>query len=188
METFGSARRLKRNPGFERQREAARRVLDLSSIDAPIRDLVRALNRLPHCFTIQSCYGHFLWSACGDPRNLEVLPPADPGGLITYRIAYLAICLDAGSAGRALLRDLESLERMAPGYVQLGGADWFWELQVNSYVLQVEPERFRQMDQAPLAYDEALRVQEARADFFQALGEIVTRAHEDGGTPRSGHQ
>jgi len=188
METFGSARRLKRNPGFERQREAARRVLDLSSIDAPIRDLVRALNRLPHCFTIQSCYGHFLWSACGDPGNLEVLPPADPAGLITYRIAYLAICLDTGRAGRALLRDLESVAQDAPGYVQMGSADWFWERQVNTYVLQVEPERFRQMDQAPLTYDEALRVQEARADFFQALGEIVTRAHEDGGTQRSGHQ
>ena len=186
METFGSARRLQRNPGFERQREAARRVLDLSSIDAPIRDLVRALNRLPHCFTIQSCYGHFLWSACGDPGNLEVLPPADPAGLITYRIAYLAICLDAGSAGRALLRDLESLERMARGYVQLGGADWFWERQVNSYAIQVEPERFKHLDQAQLEYHEALRVQDARTGFFRALGEIVTRACEAAGTKSSG--
>lgn len=186
METFAPARELQTNPGFSRQRRAALRALRLASIDPPIGDLVHAFNRLPHCFTLQCCCGHFLWGQCGDPHDLRALPTVDPGELITYRIAYLAFCIDTGTAGRALLRDLESLEQVAPGYVQLGGADWFWEQQVNSYALQVEPERFKHLDQAQLAYHEALHVQDARTRFFQALGQIVTRAHEAAGTKWSG--
>lgn len=186
METYAPPRPLQPNPGFRRQREAALRALDLSAVDEPVRGLVRSLNRLPHCFTLQSCYGHFVWADCGDPHNLRALPAADPGGLITYRIAYLALAVDDRAEGRDLLRDLGSLERIAPGYVQLGTADWFWTRQVNSFALQVEPERLRSLDQAALTYQEALRVQEARSRFFESLEELASRAISAAGPRRDG--
>jgi len=147
--------------------------LEHVEIDRPIIDVVRAFNRLPHCFTLQSCYGHFLWSPCQGPYNLERLPSEELGGLIEYRIAYLALCLDNSETGRALLRDLKLVVRLDPDCVQFGSADWFWAKQVNSYVLQVEPLRFQDQDHTTLAFQEARHIECVRGRFFEALSTLV---------------
>jgi len=87
------------------------------------------------------------------------IPGASYGVLYTSR--------DNGKkSGRELYRKLEDMTGFDPGYIQFGSALWFWERQVNSYVLQVEPERFKKRDTARLTYREALRVEKARNAFF----------------------
>ncbi len=56
-----------------------------------------------------------------------------------------------------------------PGCIQFGCADWFWERQVNSYVPQVEPDRFRYSDTATITYEDALYIQRTRDLFFDEI-------------------
>jgi tRNA(Phe) wybutosine-synthesizing methylase Tyw3 len=60
METFIEARTLVPDPDYADRRRAYVRALDLESIDTPIVRLVDCLNKTHHCFTLQSCFGHFL--------------------------------------------------------------------------------------------------------------------------------
>ena len=46
-------------------------------IDEPIIEIVNAFNTLPYCFTLQSCYGHFVYSGQKSSHNLEPLPVTD---------------------------------------------------------------------------------------------------------------
>jgi hypothetical protein len=170
METFGPPMPFVTNDRFAEQRRATGRSLNDADIDTPITGLIAAINRPTHCFTLQSCFGHFVWPPDRGPHNLEPLPALDPGLPIEYRIAYTAICLDNGIEGRTLFHDLRALVEIDPEYVQFGSAGWFWEQQVNSYVLQVEPLRFRYQDQAILVFEEARRVEHVRDRFFEVLG------------------
>jgi hypothetical protein len=47
-----------------------------------------------------------------------------------------------------------------------------WERQVNSFALQVEPDRFKHSDQAILGCDEALHLEKIRNIFFGALKKL----------------
>lgn len=168
-----------RSDRYEQDRRDALSALDLASIDAPIMDIVAGFTALPHCFTLQSCYGHFV---CGPEQSVDNLEPivVDCCGVVTYRIAYLAWCIENGRRGRAFRDALASVPEVAPGYIQFGSADWFWDLWVNSYLLRVEPCAYRLKDQAGLEPAEALRTQEARRLFFceiKALLAIETRVH-----------
>ena len=58
-------------------------------------------------------------------------------------------------------------------YIQFGSAGWFWDRQVNTYVLQVEPDRYRFKDRVFLDYREALHVEKIRDLFFQKLDGII---------------
>ncbi len=176
METFTEARTLVRNDGYAAARQAALETLDLSAVDAPIRDIVEAFRPLPHCFTLQCCYGHFLTSPAQDDYSLAPLPDGHAGA-VRYRIAYVAFCVDAGDRGRALLERLSRVPETDPAYVQFGSADWFWDQWVNSYTLQVEPAAHRFKDQAVLTAGEALQVQHARDRFFEELRLVL--AEED---------
>ncbi len=142
------------------------------SIDAPILDIVLGFTRLPCCFTLQSCYGHFVYAAEPEPRNLAALPAEDVG-LVRYRIAYLALCIERSPAGTRLRGALEEVPTIDPEYVQFGSPGWFWERYPNSYALQVEPERFMQKDEAVIEHHEALHVQTVRDRFFESLRELV---------------
>ena len=173
METFTSLKQPVDNPAFAAQRRRTLEQLDPAELDPPMVDLVRRLNELPYCFTIQSCCGHFVFGGHPDPRNLERLPPSQGAGPVQYRMAYLALCLDNGEQGIALLRDLERLPAIDPQYVQFGCADWFWERQVNSYALQVMPMRHRTRDSAWIDYAEALRVQSVRDELLGRLDQLV---------------
>ena len=72
-------------------------------IDEPIVEIVKGFNRLPYCFTLQSCYGHFVHSEHDNPHNLDPLPGTDTISDIEYRIAYIAFCIENNNEGEKSL-------------------------------------------------------------------------------------
>jgi len=98
---------------------------------------------------------------------------------VEYRIAYIALCLQNSDSGRALFQDLSGLASTNPKYIQFGCAEWFWGRQVNSYALQVEPERYKTKDRIVVGYREALHIEKVRNEFFSDLGRIIERRSLD---------
>ncbi len=172
METLTEPRPFVESRDYARDREDVLRRLDPANIDAPIVELIAAFNTLPFCFTLQSCYGHFISRPGQDDHTLEPVPPEDCGP-VRYRIAYVALCLENTAAGRAFHDSLKTAAARDPGYVQFGSADWFWNRHANSYALQVEPVRYMQRDEALLDHGEARRVQERRDLFFEELEKLL---------------
>jgi len=173
METFIPLKPLVDNREFPAQRARAIAELESAAIDAPIVGLVSGLNSLPYCFTIQSCCGHFLYGEHLDPRNTERLPPSENSDTVEYRIAYVALCVDNCGRGESFLRDLQAVTCIDPDYVQFGCATWFWGRQVNSYALQVEPDRFKTKDSVCVDYQEALHLQSVRDACYARLGHVL---------------
>jgi hypothetical protein len=173
METFSESRDFIKHPHYARDRSNVLSGLSIEDIDAPIRDLVMALGKLPQCFTLQSCYGHFVWDQQPDAHNLAVLPLQNTGP-VRYRIAYLALCIEKSSAGTYLRDRLTAICEIDHDYVQFGSPEWFWQEYPNSYALQVEPKRFAMQDEALLEHAEALHVQSVRNILFQRVREILT--------------
>jgi hypothetical protein len=161
------------NPDFAAQRGEALADVDADEIDAPIVQLITGFADLPYCYTLQCCHGHFVRDSDTDDHTLARLPDEPRDEVVLYRIAYVTWCIDTEAEGMRLMQDLRAVAAAAPGLVQFGCATWFWERQVNSYVLQVEPERFAHLDKTPLGYGEALRVQAARDDFFVRLAAVL---------------
>ncbi len=173
METFTALKKFVANPRYIEQRERALQSLDLDSIDKPIRNLIQDLSQLSFCFTLQSCYGHFLHDPQMDPHNLDPLPASDDIEDVQYRIAYIALCIQDNIDGRKLYSHLDKIPALDPEYIQFGCAEWFWEQQVNSFALQVEPRRFMYEDQAAIPYQEALHIEQVRDIFGRELEGIV---------------
>lgn len=174
METLTEARDLVEHPRFRLDRQDALSALDPESIDEPIVDIFAGFASLPHCFTLQSCYGHFVCGDAHDPRSLEPVPCGCGDG-VRYRIAYLAICVENSGRGQRLRESLARLADIDRAYIQFGSADWFWERCVNSYVVQVDPVAHELEDEAVLEPAEALETQRARADFFTGLRALLAR-------------
>ena len=172
METFTQARELVETDGYAKARTEAIAALDLSAVDGPIVDIVEGFAALPHCFTLQCCYGHFICGPEQDSHSLEPISSDSPGP-VRYRIAYVAFCLEYSDGGRTLLRSLAKLPSIDPEYIQFGSADWFWERQANSYALQVEPEAHMLKDEAILEVREALHTQGTRDRFFEELRALL---------------
>ncbi|MBN1461020.1 MAG: hypothetical protein JXA57_15945 [Armatimonadetes bacterium] len=143
------------------------------TIDAPILDIIIGLGKLPHCFTLQSCYGHFVWDRQPEDENVEPLP-GEGSGSVRYRIAYLALCVENSAAGVRIRNFLARVCAVDTEYVQFGSPDWFWRQYPNSYALQVEPKRFATRDEAVLEYGEAVHVQGVRDEVFRRLRELVS--------------
>ncbi|MFO7666128.1 MAG: hypothetical protein R6V76_05885 [Desulfobacterales bacterium] len=173
MDTFTGPKALLENPYYEGQRQKSLASLSDDMIDEPIIELINAFNRLPYCFTLQSCYGHFVYNGQNDPQNLETLPLTDTIGRVEYRIAYIAFCIDSSDQGMKFLEDLKGIAEIDPTNIQFCCAEWFWERQVNSYALQVEPDRFKFEDKAILDYQEALKIEKIRNEFFVQLKELI---------------
>ena len=169
METYIERKELVENPHYATQRRECLGSLDDAMIDAPIIAHIHRLNGLPCCFTLQSCYGHFVYNGQKDPQNLDPLPIADTIARVEYRIAYLGFCIENSAAGRGLVEGLAALTTIDPQNVQFGCAEWFWDRQVNSYVLQVEPDRFKCQDTADLGYQEARHIEGVRNAFYARL-------------------
>ena len=144
-------------------------------IDEPIVDVIRRLNEIPCFFTLQCCYGHFAYDGHWDPHNLDPLPVSEEIPRVEYRIAYIAYCIDNCGAGRDLMDKLGKLTAIDPENIQCGSARWFWKRQVNSYVLQVEPERFKQQDKAILDVREAIYIEKLKRAFFQKLESLFSK-------------
>ena len=175
METFTTLKDFVDNRDFHDQRQKYVGELDIKTIDAPIVEIVRAFARLPYCFTLQSCCGHFLYSSQKNRYNIEPLPISDSIDSAEYRIAYIVLCLDNNDLGRALFQDLSEIPKIDPEYIQFGCAEWFWARQVNSYALQVEPKRYMVKDRIIINYQEALHIQKIRNIFFKELKKIVQK-------------
>ncbi|MBL7199587.1 MAG: hypothetical protein ISS56_05520 [Anaerolineae bacterium] len=173
METFTGIRAFVDHPDYRTHRQAALNSLDMETIDAPIVPIIEGMATLPYCFTLQSCYGHFLYGDQREPRNVERLPALIHVSDIEYRLAYIALCVENSRSGVTFLRDLGGIPRIDPEYVQFGCAEWFWERQVNSYVLQVEPARSATKDRINVGYGEALHLQKVRDAFWNELCLLV---------------
>lgn len=173
METFTASKPFVDNPRFIPQRQNSLEELDIHSIDPPIIDIIAGFAKLPYCFTLQSCYGHFLTPGQRDRHNIEKLSMRADVSMVEYRIAYIAFCLEGSEQGRILFQDLAKMPSIDPAYIQFGCAEWFWRRQVNSYVLQVEPIRHLTKDNVHVAYPEALHLQETRNRFFDRLEKLL---------------
>lgn len=180
METFTPPRPFVPHPGFRRARERSlqglRQEIEKNAIDPPLLPLVRDCMTIPHCFTMQCCYGHFVHRLEPDPDNL--VPISKYRGLvdtIRYRIAYLAFCLENSPAGHAMYADLEEIAGIDPAFIQFGSADWFWDQVRNTYCIQLEPERMKEEDSGEVTWEEALRIEEIQEPFFAGISEIIHR-------------
>ena len=69
METFAELKELAENPHYQVQRQKSLGDLANNMIDVPIIDLINEFNQLPYCFTLQSCYGHFIYNDQKDSHN-----------------------------------------------------------------------------------------------------------------------
>ncbi len=172
METLTRAREFTADPRYHNDRKNVLETLDLRAIDPPVVELIEGFSLLHQCFTLQSCYGHFLYYPGQDLHSLERLPPGH-SGRVTYRIAYMAFCLENSQQGRTLRESLEHVQLIDTDYVQFGSADWFWEKHRNSYVLQVEPARHMRRDRIVIDSCEALYIENIRDLFFARLKEIL---------------
>jgi len=172
LETFTKPKRLLENQHYHNQRQKSLCRLTDDMIDAPIVKVINALNKISHCFSLQCCYGHFLYSGQNNPHNLHPLPMTDTISKVEYKIAYVAFCIENTLKGRSLLKTLQGIPVIDPENIQFCSASWFWERQVNSYVLQVEPSRFKDKDKAIFSYNEALNIEKTRNEFFTKLEEL----------------
>ena len=170
METYIPARPFTVHPTFDEERKEALRSLDPSAIDPPLKSLVSFINMRPELFTLQCCHGHFV---AEDGRELINAGEGNKTESFVYRLAYLAVCIADSEAGQKARAQLMSIPaRVDPEYVQFGSATWFWDQWPNSFVVQVMPERFKDLDKARIGYAEALQVEKIRDAFFVALGEL----------------
>lgn len=175
METFTDEKDLSgKDLDFPVEKKRHIHILARSKIDKPIRNIIDSLNSYSYCFTLQSCWGHFVLSKDQDEDNLEPLSEYNKKNVdILYRIAYLAMRIRNCPEGIRFLQKLRELKNIDKGYIQFGCADWFWKKQINSYVIQVEPERHKTKDSVTLDYPEALHVQKVRDCLFGKLEEML---------------
>ena len=182
METFTEPKELVENPRYQDQRKKSLAGLSDDMIDIPIIELINAFNKLPYCFTMQSCYGHFIYDGQNDSHNLEPLPITDTIARVKYRIAYICFCIENSALGRGLIEALKEITAIDQENIQFCCAEWVWKRQVNSYALQVEPDRFKRKDTAKLDYGEALHIENIRNKFFVQLQELVQKQYEKDNT------
>jgi hypothetical protein len=173
LETFSEPKNLVDDPHYLKQRQRSLLNLDINAIDNPIAEIIGSFMKLPYCFTLQSCYGHFLYIGQEDIYGIERLTVSDNIAAIKYRIAYVAICIENSRLGKGLLQCLERIPTIDPDYIQFGCAEWFWTRQVNSYALQVEPTRYMTKDTIIINYNEALHIEKVRNKFFAHLNRLI---------------
>ena len=173
METFIACPDIVEDPQFHAHKKKYLANLADDMIDAPIVEIINRFNTRPYCFTIQSCYGHFLYAGQPNEHSLDPLPITSSITTIEYRIAYIAFCVESSVAGQGFLDAVKKITAVDPENIQLGSAEWFWRQQVNTYALQVEPDRFKQQDTAILDYKEALHIEKVRNLFFFKLKELL---------------
>jgi len=138
--------------------------------------MIRECMQIPHCFTVQCCCGHFVHDEEPDSDNLSL--PSHYAGMaesLRYRVAYLAVCIRDEKRGRELFADLRALAEQESGYIQFGSADWFWKRMVNTYCIQLEPERMKDQDSGMVSLSEARTLEKIRTVFFDRLAGIIRK-------------
>jgi len=180
METYIEAKPFVGDPNFEKRRKTAlmelQRLIKSNAIDKPIINLVTGFASLLHCFTLQSCYGHFVHEQQLDPKSMDPISKYHGiESIVDYRIAYMAWCIQNNERGRVLFADLKAITAIEPTYIQFGSAEWFWARYVNSYILQVEPERSKDKDQIDVSVNEGLYIEKIREQFFHELEKVLQK-------------
>lgn len=175
METFTGLKDFVDNPHYLEQRQKSLRSLDMSTIDVPIVEIIDNFAKLSYCFPLQSCFGHFLYNNQKDEKNCEPLPDSGDIACVEYRIAYLVLCFQDSDEGRQLVNELSKVPAMDPDAIQFGCAEWFWKDYLNSFALQVEPERYKTKDRCSLSFPEALHIEKIRNEFFVEIRKIVQK-------------
>jgi len=178
LKIFTELKDLAENPNYQIQKGKILSDLNDDMIDKPIADLINGFNKLPYCFTLQSCYGHFVYNGQKDTYNFAPLPAKEIIVQVEYRIAYIVFCIENSASGRGLFKALKEITAIDPVYVQLCCVEWFWEKQFNSYALQVEPDRFKSKDTAIIDFKEALHIEKIRNIFFIRLYELLENVKE----------
>ena len=150
------------------------RLLSSGAIDTPFMPLVKSIREIPYCYTLQSCFGHFVLSDGTERYRIEdIRDSLDENTLIHFKIPYLAFCVENNESGRSFVDDLKAVQRIDPEYIQFGCAEWFWDYCVNSYVLQVEPERHANEDSCDVRLEEAVHLESMRDRFYNAVDRLV---------------
>ena len=180
METFTPPRPFVSHPDYRNDRgrylQGLVREIERKAIDPPLLPLVRECMSVPHCFTLQCCYGHFVHAGEPDKENLVPISRYTREiGRVEYRSAYIARCLEDSPEGHRLYVDLEEMTGPDPAYIQFGSADWFWGQVPNTYCIQLEPGRMKEEDSGRVSWEEAIRIEELRGPFFERLTEIMRR-------------
>ncbi len=173
LETYVDLKAFADNPGFKAQRQASLDQYDRTTIDPPMVEIIEGFMKRPHCFTLQSCYGHFLYPGQTDLKNILALPVSEKITDVDYRIAYIALCIENSQSGIDLFGKLGKIQTIDANYIQFGCADWFWKRQVNSFIIQVEPERYKTEDRIIIDYKEARHIERVRNDVLDQLRKIV---------------
>jgi len=173
LETYVDLKAFADNPGFKAQKQVSLDQYDRTTIDPPMVEIIEGFMKRPHCFTLQSCYGHFLYPGQTDPENTVALPVSGKITDVDYRIAYVALCIENNQSGRDLFGKLGKIQAIDTDYIQFGCADWFWKNQVNSFVIQVEPERYKKKDRMIIGYTEARHIERVRNDVLKRFRKIV---------------
>ena len=175
METFIPVRSFVNDPNFQNRRQDTLNGLNFNDLDTPVIDIIKGFIKLPYCFTLQSCYGHFVHDNQRNPENITPLAATDHISDVEYRIAYIAVCIQYSDSGKLLFDDLRKIPEIDPKYIQFGSAQWFWRQHVNSYALQVEPERYKEKDSALVDFQEALHIEKVRNKFFSELKLLILK-------------
>ena len=173
LETLTELKELEENPHYQVQKQKTLCDLSDGMIDMPIVALVNGFNTFGYSFTLQSCCGHFICNSQQDPHNLEPLPRKGAMAKVEYRVAFIAFCIENSLLGKELLKSLREITALDPENIQFSCAEWFWKRQINSYVLQVEPDRFKRKDTVMLDFKEALYVEKIRNEFYIRLYELL---------------
>ena len=85
----------------------------------------------------------------------------------------MAFCIENSASGKTLFEALRGIAWIDPDNVQFYSAEWFWQRQVNSYALQVEPDGFKHKDRVLLDYKDALYIEKIRNKFFVELKALL---------------
>ena len=183
METFTKEMPLVPNPNFDSDRrralESLRTEISKGSIDEPTMETIEQFAALPCVYTLQSCYGHFMTEQRVEDRNTRhVSDFVHATTKLHYRIAYIAFCIENSARGRNLLEGLKSVADADPEFIQFGCAEWFWNQCVNSYVLQVSPQKNAHEDHFEVNIGDALSIERVRDKFFKQLREVLSRSQD----------
>jgi hypothetical protein len=171
METYIDYKPFTHNPNFKANRQATLQNLDLKLVDSPLRILIKDINRLPCIFTLQCCHGHFLKK---NGKEISTLELSEIDEQVQYKLAYIAICLENSRTGENIRQSLLNIPlSIDRGKIQFCSAKWFWEQWLNTYVLQVMPNKFKDRDTAPLEYPEAREIGRVRDELFLSLKDFV---------------
>lgn len=152
-----------------------RQAVEEGTLDPPIVPLLEGFAMIPCCFTMQSCWGHFVHELQPETKNLDSLHGyTGKVGQVLYRIAYIALCIERSSCGFALQEGLSGIASKDPEFIQFGSSEFFWKMVPNSYVIQVAPEWGKEEDSLWLPMEEALVLEEKRNRFFIEVGAFVS--------------